>query len=144
MNKNNQFTIEKAFAAEGVGLHTGCSSSVKITPGLPGEGIRFFRTGIMNFPCLKAAASNVINTMRCTVLGNKYFSISTVEHFLAASYAMGIHNLRAQKDCKPPIYLCNVKRKQRHKEVWVSGRYQHTANVPSPWAPTVRILLLPL
>ena len=28
-------------------------------------------------------------------------------------------------------------------EVWVSGRYQHIANVPSRKAPKVRILLLP-
>ena len=29
-------------------------------------------------------------------------------------------------------------------EVWVSGRNQHTANVPNRKAPKVRILLLPL
>ena len=30
-----------------------------------------------------------------------------------------------------------------NSEVWVSGRYQHIANVPSRKAPRVRILLLP-
>ena len=33
-----------------------------------------------------------------------------------------------KKDCGRPYFLCSVKR----KEVWVSGRNQHTANVPSP------------
>ena len=30
-----------------------------------------------------------------------------------------------------------------NSEVWVSGRYQHVANVPNRKAPKVRILLLP-
>ena len=46
-----------------------------------------------------------------------------------------------KKDCGRPYFLCSVKR----KEVWVSGRNQHTANVPSPSrVPKVQILLLPL
>ena len=45
-----------------------------------------------------------------------------------------------QKDCITAFYLCIVK---ENKEVWMSGRNQHTANVPSRKAPKVRILLLP-
>ena len=37
------------------------------------------------------------------------------------------------------LYLCT----RNPMEVWVSGRNQHTANVPSCKAPKVRILLLP-
>ena len=49
--------------------------------------------------------------------------------------------LGTKKDCGRPYFLCSVKR----KEVWVSGRNQHTANVPSPSrVPKVQILLLPL
>ena len=45
-----------------------------------------------------------------------------------------------KKDCGRPYFLCSVKR----KEVWVSGRNQHTANEPSPSrVPKVQILLLP-
>ena len=71
---------------------------------------------------------------------NKPFSTSKTEVFRNNEKIISA----TQKDCKPPIYLCNVKRKQRHLEVWVSGRNQHTANVPSLQAPKVRILLLPL
>ena len=45
-----------------------------------------------------------------------------------------------KKDCGRAYFLCSVKR----KEVWVSGRNQHTANVPSSSrVPKVQILLLP-
>ncbi len=45
-----------------------------------------------------------------------------------------------KKDCGRPYFLCSVKR----KEVWVRGRNQHTAKVPSPSrVPKVQILLLP-
>ena len=47
--------------------------------------------------------------------------------------------LATQKGCIGLLYLCT----RNPTEVWVSGRYQHIANVPSRKAPKVRILLLP-
>lgn len=90
-----QITIEKSALISGLGLHTGCSVSVRLEPGLPGEGIVFSREGCPFGECsVRALASNVTETVRRTVIGNDRISVSTVEHFMAAAYSSGIHSLR--------------------------------------------------
>ncbi|MBV8727578.1 MAG: UDP-3-O-[3-hydroxymyristoyl] N-acetylglucosamine deacetylase [Candidatus Eremiobacteraeota bacterium] len=84
-----QATLRDALRFEGVGVHTGASSSVEIAPAPPGSGIVFVLAGGVRVP---AAAEFVTETARATVLGRDGVTVSTVEHLMAALFAMGIDN----------------------------------------------------
>ena len=65
--------------------------------------------------------------------------------FALRTFALEMKEQREQKSNS--FGLCRVVTEldvyQIEKEVWVSGRNQHTANVPNSNVPKVRILLLP-
>ena len=88
----NQKTILSSIEIKGTGLHSGENITVKLEPAMENSGIVFHRSDLVEKP-LKALASNVVNTKRCTVLGNDEFKISTVEHILSALYALNIDNI---------------------------------------------------
>jgi UDP-3-O-[3-hydroxymyristoyl] N-acetylglucosamine deacetylase/3-hydroxyacyl-[acyl-carrier-protein] dehydratase len=98
-DQGNRFqkTIEKAFAFEGKGLHTGKECRVKVSPLPEGSGIRFFRSDLnAEIPVSPNAVSS---TARGTALtGEKNATIHTIEHFLAAVNGYGIDNLRVDMD----------------------------------------------
>ncbi len=73
----------------GTGIHTGASSRVVLHPAPPKTGI-VFRVDAHQIPAL---ATQVVDTSRCTVLGNGIASISTVEHLLSACAGVGISDL---------------------------------------------------
>ena len=83
-----QTTLRAPFSIEGVGLHTGVPARVDVLPAAPNSGLRFI-TGATEIP---AVAEYVVETARATVLGKDGVTISTVEHLLAAIFAMGISN----------------------------------------------------
>lgn len=87
-----QKTIKNSIKFSGVGLHTGRAVNGRIVPAAEDTGITFVRTDIPGRPELKAEASNVLTTSYATSLGTKEFSISTVEHLLAAFYGLGVDN----------------------------------------------------
>lgn len=89
-------TIGRSVSVSGLGLHSGCSVSVELLPGGPGDGIRFVRRG--DGESFEALASSVISTERRTVIGTGGFSVSTVEHFMSAAYSLGITDLRVLID----------------------------------------------
>lgn len=88
----NQFTLKNSFTLQGKGLHTGLNVTVTFNPAPENHGYKFRRTDLENQPVIDAVAENVINTSRSTVIGKKDVTISTVEHSLAALYAMNIDN----------------------------------------------------
>ena len=89
----NQKTILSSTELKGTGLHSGEDITLKLEPGKENSGIVFHRSDLLGSKPLKALASNVVNTQRCTVLGNDEFKISTVEHLLSALCALGIDNI---------------------------------------------------
>lgn len=93
-----QRTISKKFSVEGVGIHTGKKAIVEIVPADPNDGILFFDKNHKEYNPIRAIASNVVNSTRCTVLGNGQFSVSTVEHFLATVKSFGIDNIKVYID----------------------------------------------
>ena len=94
-----QRTILRKFSVEGVGIHTGKKAIVDIIPAdNPNEGILFFDKNHKEYQPIKARALNVVNSTRCTVLGNDKFSVSTVEHFMATVKSFGIDNLKIYID----------------------------------------------
>ena len=89
-----QNTINKPVIFEGIGLHSGKNSRVKLIPSEDNQGIIFKRTDLKTNNIIKADYKNVSTAMLCTTLQNSSgCKISTVEHLLAALYILGIDNL---------------------------------------------------
>lgn len=84
-----QATLRDALHFEGVGVHTGAPSSVDIVPASPGSGITFV---LSEGTRVQASAEFVTETARATVLGRDGATVSTVEHLMAALFAMGVDN----------------------------------------------------
>lgn len=82
-------TLYNPTVVSGIGIHTGADSRVVLHPGPPGSGI-VFRSGAERLP---AIATQVVDTSRCTVLGNGAATVSTVEHLLSACAGMGVSDL---------------------------------------------------
>lgn len=87
-----QNTLKGSFALCGKGLHTGLSLTVTFNPAPENTGYKIQRIDIEGQPVIDAIAENVIDTQRGTVLGKGEIRVSTVEHGLAALYALGIDN----------------------------------------------------
>lgn len=87
-----QRTLNKSFTLEGKGLHTGLDLKITFNPASENEGYKIRRTDISGKPIIEALAENVSGTQRGTVLSSKGFSVSTIEHALAALYACSIDN----------------------------------------------------
>jgi UDP-3-O-[3-hydroxymyristoyl] N-acetylglucosamine deacetylase len=81
--------LRDALEFEGVGLHTGARSRVRLLPARPGTGLRFRLDDAVEFP---ARAEYVVETVRATVLGVREHRVSTVEHLLSALVGCGVDN----------------------------------------------------
>ena len=91
-----QKTLKGSFSLCGKGLHTGLSLTVTFNPAPENSGYVIQRIDVESMPIIEAIAENVIDTQRGTVLGKGDVRVSTVEHGLAALYAMGIDNCLIQ------------------------------------------------
>lgn len=87
-----QMSLKGSFSLCGKGLHTGLSLTVTFNPAPENTGYKIQRIDLENMPIIDAIAENVIDTKRGTVLGKDDVRVSTVEHGLAALYALGIDN----------------------------------------------------
>jgi len=87
-----QTTIQRPVETEGVGLHTGVRSRVRLVPAPPDTGIVFRRTDLDLFP-IEAQGHNVARVSYATSLMKKGVLLSTTEHLLAAIYSCGIDNV---------------------------------------------------
>jgi len=87
-----QKTIAAEISLSGRGLHFGKVSTLTVKPAAPNSGYVFVRTDLEGSPRVKAVADNVNATSRGTTIEENGVSISTIEHLLAATYAMGIDN----------------------------------------------------
>lgn len=91
-----QKTLKGSFALCGKGLHTGLNLTVTFNPAPENTGYKIQRIDLEGQPVIDAIAENVIDTQRGTVLGKGDVRVSTVEHGLAALYALGIDNCLMQ------------------------------------------------
>ena len=89
-------TLKGSFSLCGKGLHTGLSLTVTFNPAPENTGYKIQRIDLAGMPTIDAVAENVVDTQRGTVLGKGDMRVSTVEHGLAALYAMGIDNCLIQ------------------------------------------------
>lgn len=88
-----QQTIRRAVSTDGVGIHSGNSVRLTISPAGPGEGIGFIREDIDARLRVPAHFSRVKNTQLATTLTEDGVSISTVEHLAACLFALGVDNV---------------------------------------------------
>ena len=93
---NKQKTLKGSFSLFGKGLHTGLNLTVTFNPAPENTGYKIQRIDLEGQPVIDAVAEHVTDTQRGTVLCHKDVRVSTVEHGLAALYAMGIDNCRIQ------------------------------------------------
>ena len=99
MSKNFQKTISKPLEFEGVGLHTGVKSKIKIRPASENTGVVFERIDVKKNNLILANFKNVSSSVLCTKITNsKNVSVSTVEHLLASFYITGIDNVIVEID----------------------------------------------
>ena len=91
-----QMTLKGSFSLHGKGLHTGLSLTVTFNPAPENTGYKIQRIDLEGEPAIDAIAENVVDTQRGTVLGKGDVRVSTVEHGLAALYALGVDNCLIQ------------------------------------------------
>lgn len=93
---NKQKTLNGSFSLYGKGLHTGLSLTVTFNPAPENYGYKIQRIDLPGEPIIDAVAENVTETTRGTVLTKGEARVSTVEHALAALFALGIDNCLIQ------------------------------------------------
>jgi len=93
-----QKTLRKRVQVHGLGLHSGKPCSLTFVPAPVNTGVHFIRSDLVGRPSLKADAQNVTATGYATTLGGGAFSVSTVEHCLAALSALRLDNLFIELD----------------------------------------------
>ncbi|WP_278833650.1 UDP-3-O-acyl-N-acetylglucosamine deacetylase, partial [Porphyromonas cangingivalis] len=95
---DKQQTLASAFELTGKGLHTGLEIHIKFSPAPENHGIKIRRVDLPDNPTIPALAEHVSKTDRGTVLSNQSLQVSTVEHAMAALYAMGVDNCLIEVD----------------------------------------------
>ena len=101
---NRQTTLASPATYTGIGLHSGRDVTITLKPAPAGTGIVFVRTDLAGLPQVAARAANVTNTMRATTLEQGAAKVFTVEHLLAAFYAMGLDNCLVEiSSVEPPV-----------------------------------------
>lgn len=93
---NKQKTLKGSFTLYGKGLHTGLSLTVTFNPAPENHGYKIQRIDLEDAPIIEAIAENVVDTSRGTVLAKGDARVSTIEHGMAALYALGIDNCLIQ------------------------------------------------
>ena len=93
---SKQKTLKGSFSLFGKGLHTGLNLTVTFNPAPENTGYKIQRIDLEGQPVIDAIAENVVDTQRGTVLAKGEARVSTVEHGMAALYALGIDNCLIQ------------------------------------------------
>ncbi len=89
----NQKTLKSSIFIEGVGLHTGKLTKMKINPADPNTGIVFKRIDLKNNNIVIPSVFNVSNATLCTTISNTHgVKVSTIEHLMGAFYGLGVDN----------------------------------------------------
>lgn len=87
-----QTTIQREVGTQGVGLHTGVRSTLRLVPAPVDTGIVFRRVDLDLFP-IEAHGHNVARVSYATSLMKRGVLLSTTEHLLAAIYSCRIDNV---------------------------------------------------
>lgn len=97
-NKSLQHTLAQPFTCQGVGLHLGQQTTVRVMPAKADEGRYFVRVDLADPVAISADITQVSQTRLSTELGQGEGTVRTVEHLLASLWALGIDNARIEID----------------------------------------------
>ena len=99
-----QHTVGKTASLSGTSLHTGEKVTLKLHPAPVDHGIKFRRKDLQDEPTIDARIENLKTVERATTIGEGPIRVHTVEHVLAALWAMGVDNAIVEMDAnEPPI-----------------------------------------
>lgn len=115
---SKQKTLKGSFSLCGKGLHTGLNLTATFNPAPENSGYKIQRIDLEGQPIIDVIAENVVDTQRGTVLADGDVRVSTVEHGMAALYALGIDNCLIQVngpefpilDGSAAIFVENIKK----------------------------------
>lgn len=91
--EERQQTLKQSLTIQGEALHTGKMVTMTLIPQPEDTGIRFCRSDLPGKPVLPARPEHVVDTYRCTTIGNNTWQIKTIEHLMAALHGLGVDNL---------------------------------------------------
>ncbi len=99
-----QHTVGKSAGFSGTALHTGEKVTLRLHPAPVDHGIKFKRKDLQDEPTIDAKIENLKMVERATTIGEGSIRVHTVEHVLAALWAMGVDNAVVEMDAnEPPI-----------------------------------------
>src|SRR6266567_3445266 len=99
-----QHTVGKSAGFTGTALHTGERVTLRLHPAPVDSGIKFKRKDLQDEPTIDAKIENLKTVERATTIGEGPVRVHTVEHVLAALWAMGVDNAIVEMDAnEPPI-----------------------------------------
>lgn len=93
----DQQTLAEKVTCRGKGLHSGAVVALTLRPARANTGVVFVRTDLDGAE-IPAVPSSVRSMYRATALGRGDARVTTVEHLLAALYALGVDNVRVELD----------------------------------------------
>src|SRR5215510_2548463 len=97
-------TVGKIAGFTGTALHTGEKVTLRLHPAPVDHGIKFRRKDLQDEPTIDAKIDNLKTVERATTIGEGSVRVHTVEHVLAALWAMGVDNAVVEMDAnEPPI-----------------------------------------
>lgn len=91
-----QKTIKGIVQFKGIGLHIGKETEIILKPASSNFGIVFVRKESFKKTYIPALSQNVVDTTLSTVLGKNGVTVATVEHLMAALWAVGIDNIEIE------------------------------------------------
>ena len=116
-------TLATETELEGVGLHTGRKVRVRMAPAEAGSGIVFVRADAGGVE-LPARMEYVGPSAYATVLRRDDVTVSTVEHLMAALYALQVDDLRIELD-GPEVPILDGSSRPFVEKILDAGRTEH-------------------
>lgn len=105
LNILNRKTIEDVIYSEGIGIHSGKLSRVRLLPADLNTGIVFINKQYGMKSPIKVSPDTVVSTNYAVTLSNGQWNISTVEHLLSFFYMYGISDIIVEIEGNEfPIY----------------------------------------
>jgi UDP-3-O-[3-hydroxymyristoyl] N-acetylglucosamine deacetylase len=94
---SHQKTLSRMVECRGISLHTGVQVALRLMPARHDSGITFVRRDLGGAR-LRLRRARVVRADHATTLAGKAFTVSTVEHLLAALRIMGVDNAVVELD----------------------------------------------
>lgn len=95
---DKQQTLKAPVSFTGTGLHTGVKVTMAVKPADADNGIIFKRTDLEGQPEIPALSDYVTDTSRGTTIEKGGAKVCTIEHIMAALFAMGVDNAVVEID----------------------------------------------